>query len=155
MRCLRRCRARRSGLNVFASAISTAFRLYRFDSSQNTVDVEAGASGASGRARVSFLIGLLMRPCKAKGYRARRITMELAYCSSSTLLFIHFHLHFRFSKDTVPLHIQRSGPGLGRLDFQLPECSPRSTKGVFHIRESFHCIPKEHHHLVTYLQILK
>lgn len=30
-------------------------------------DVEAGASEASGRARVIGLIGLLMRPCKAKG----------------------------------------------------------------------------------------
>ena len=43
------------------------------------VDVEAGAFEASGRARISVLIGLLMRPCKARSHKARRITMELAY----------------------------------------------------------------------------
>lgn len=85
MRCLRRCRARPSALNVLASVVSTdTSPIHQFDSSQSTVDVDAGASGASGRARISGLIGLLMRPRKAKGRRARRITVELAYCSSST-----------------------------------------------------------------------
>ena len=41
--------------------------LDHFESPQEQFDVDAGAYGASGRARIRGLIGLLMRPCKAKG----------------------------------------------------------------------------------------
>ena len=41
--------------------------LDQFESSQEQFDVDAGAYRASGRARISGVIGLLMRPCKAKG----------------------------------------------------------------------------------------
>lgn len=116
MRCLRRCRARPSALNVLASVVSTdTSPLHQFDSSQSTVDVDAGASGASGRARISGLIGLLMRPRKAKGRRARRVTVELAYCSSSTFR-PAFTFIFDSQKARCSCDIERPGHGLRRLD---------------------------------------
>ena len=71
------------------------------------VDVEAGASEASGRARISGLIGLLMRPCKARPIslfpRAGRNTVELAYLVGGGLCFFCFtdfssQQHYTFSK---------------------------------------------------------
>ena len=68
-------------------------------SSQSMVDVEANAPGASGRARINGLIGLLLRPCKAKGRRARRITLHRNLRIVCYLLFpCFFHLPFQFSQ---------------------------------------------------------
>ena len=80
------------------------------------VDVEANAPGASGRARINGLIGLLLRPCKAKGRRARRITQELAYCLLSTFPLLLPSPFSILTKGMVLLHIHQSGHGLGRLD---------------------------------------
>ena len=90
-RCLRKCRARGSALKyIRLGGFDGISPLHRFRPSQSAIDVDAGASGASsGRARVNGLIGLLMRPRKAKGHRACRITLGLAYCSFST-----FHASF-------------------------------------------------------------
>ncbi len=62
-----------------------------------------------------------MRPCKAKkGHRARRVTMELAYCSSLT-----FHtsssFHFQFLKrHGAPAHIFFQAIGSDDLTCRVP-----------------------------------
>ena len=55
-----------------------------------------------------------MRPCKAKGSRAHRVTV--AYCFVSLLFVLHLPLHFQFSKGMVLLHIIQSDHGLSRFD---------------------------------------
>lgn len=100
-RCLRRCRARRSTAQYIRfGGFDGIWALWaNLNPPGVRFDVEAGASEASGRARISGLIGLLMRPCKAKGVIGLvAIHVEPAYLSVFLLLtffffFSSFHLH--------------------------------------------------------------
>ena len=64
-----------------------------------------------------------MRPCKAKGHKARCITVELAYCLSST--FPVSSARLQLSKGMVLPHISSSGPGPSRFD--TPDSSMLTT----------------------------
>lgn len=95
-RCLRRCRARRSTAQYIRfGGFDGIWALWaNLNPPGVRFDVEAGASEASGRARISGLIGLLMRPCKAKGVIGLvAIHVEPAYLS----VFLLFTFFFFFS----------------------------------------------------------
>ena len=70
-----------------------------------------------------------MRPCKAKGSRARRVTV--AYCFVFYFSSVIFIFIFHFSKGMVPLHITQSDHGLSRLD------TPRFLDAYHGFREAF------------------